>query len=110
MRSLPLLLCAVIAAPLAAQSTMILPNPQPTPANTNLPFSAGVGRYQQWFAASQTTQLAPEPVRIDQIQVLAGTLTSITTTLDLQVAMAHASPSGLLSSFDLNYVTPPVTV
>jgi hypothetical protein len=110
MRSVPLILCTVLAVPLAAQTTMILPSPQPLAANTSLPFSAGVGRYQQWFAASQTTQLAAEPIRIDQIEVLAGSATAITTTLDLQVAMAHASPSGLFATFDLNYVTPPVTV
>src|SRR5262245_38947686 len=110
MRSVPLILCTVLAAPVAAQTTMILPNPPPLVANTNLPFAAGVGRYQQWFAASQTTQLATEPIRIDQIEVLAGTATAIATTLDLQVAMAHAAPSGLVASFDLNYVGSPVTV
>ncbi len=108
MRTLAIL--AAFVAPLACQATVLLPNPQPLVANTNLPFSAGIGRYQQWFAPGQTIQLATTPVRIDQIQVIGGTASATTTTLDLQVAMAHAAPTGITSVFDQNYVTPAVTV
>lgn len=101
---------ALFAASLAAQATVTLPFPAPPVANTNLPFSAGVGRYQQWFAAIETANLATEPTRIDQIEILAGTAATITTTLDLQVAMSHAAGFGITSQFDANFLDTPVTV
>ncbi len=104
------ILAALLAASLGAQTTVLLPNPPTLAANTNLPLSAGIGRYQQWFAPNQVSLFGVEPTRLTQIDILAGTAATITTTLDLQVSVAHAAASGITSQFDQNLIGGAVTV
>lgn len=93
-----------LAAAVCAQ-TVTLPNPAPLAANTQLPLAAGIGRYQQWFSANQAiNNFGPVPIRVQSMTVLAGSVATITTTLDCEISMAHASPFGLASTFDSNYV------
>jgi hypothetical protein len=95
---------------LTAQTTVTLPTPPPLLANTNLPFASGIGRYQQWFSLAQVQNFGGEPIRIDQLQILAGTSAALPTTLDVEIAMAHAPGFGLNGNFDSNFVTPRVVV
>ncbi len=99
--------CAAVCA-----QTVTLPFPAPLAANTQIPLSAGIGRYQEWFSAAQAANLGAEPLRIQSLSVLAGASTSAapSTTLDIEVAMAHGNASGLSSAFDSNYATPRVIV
>ncbi|MEQ1631223.1 MAG: hypothetical protein ABL997_02545 [Planctomycetota bacterium] len=93
----------VLAAALSAQ-TVTLPFPAPLASNTQLPFAAGIGRYQQWFSPAQAGNFGGQPIRVQSLTVLAGTLASITTTLDCEISMCHAPSFGLNSTFDTNYV------
>ena len=96
-------LCASVFA-----QTVTLPFPAPTTANTQIPLSSGLGRYQVWYSPTQAANLGAEPLRIQSLSVLAGasTTSAPSTTLDIEVGMAHASPFGLLTTFDSNYQTP----
>lgn len=93
-----------LAAALCAQ-TVTLPAPAPLFSNLQLPVASGIGRYQQWFSAAQATaNFGSSPIRIQSLTILAGSSATITTTLDCEVSMCIASPLGLASTFDQNYV------
>lgn len=100
-------LCAAVCA-----QNVTLPFPAPLPANTQIPLSSGVGRYQEWFSAAQAGNFGAAPLRIQSLSVLAGSSTSAapSTSLDIEVALSHGAPSGLTSTFDNNYATPRVIV
>jgi hypothetical protein len=107
MRTLALL--AALSTPLAAQITFTLPSPPPTNTN-NLPFAIGPIRYQQWFSASQLTSAMGGPMRLTQVQFLAGAGTQVSTTLDMELAISHGSAFGLTGTFDSNFATPRTVV
>lgn len=104
------LAAALLTAAAALAQTVTLPTPPPLATNTQLPFSAGVGRYQQWFSAQQAAEFGGQPIRIQSLQVLAGSSATLSASLDCEISMAHAPAFGLNSTFDSNYVTPPVLV
>lgn len=100
-------LCSAVCA-----QAVTLPFPAPLPANTQIPLSSGIGRYQEWFSAAQAANFGAQPMRIQSLSVLAGasTASAPSTTLDIEVAMSHGSVSGLTSTFDNNFATPRVIV
>jgi hypothetical protein len=113
MHPLPgVLLVASLAAAATAQSTTFtLPSTLPLPQNTNVPFSAGIGRYQQWHPATEIATALSEPMRFERLEFLAGQgQTTLATTIDAEVALAHGFASGLTGSFAFNFAAPPVTV
>ena len=87
MRSI--LATAFLAAALAAQSTDItVPGASVTASNTNVPLSAGIGRYQQWYAANELTAALGQPMRFERLQFLAGSgATANATTIDCEVSI-----------------------
>ena len=99
----------VLAAAVSAQ-TVTLPVPAPLVSNTQLPFAAGVGRYQEWFSLAQAQNFGTEPIRLQSLTILAGTSATISTTLDCEISMCHAPVFGLNSTFDSNLVGPRVIV
>ena len=99
----------VLAAAVSAQ-TVTLPFPAPLVSNTQLPFAAGVGRYQEWFSLAQAQNFGTEPSRLQSLTILAGTSATISTTLDCEISMCHAPVFGLNSTFDSNLVGPRVIV
>ncbi|MGE3171422.1 MAG: hypothetical protein AB7O97_02275 [Planctomycetota bacterium] len=99
------ILLSALVAPLAAQ-TVTLPAPAFSTTNNDVPFASGIGRYQQWFSLAQLqANFGLEPIRIDRIQVLAGSSGALTTSIDLDVAMSHGPAFGVNSQFDSNLVS-----
>ena len=92
------LLAALLGALAVPAQTVTLPEPPPLLANSNLPYAAGIGRHQQWFSLGQVQQFGADPIRIDQLQILAGTTANLPTTVDVELAMAHAPAFGLNAS------------
>lgn len=104
---LTVLLCA---AALTAQTTHTTPNPA-TPANVDRPFGGGVGRYQQWYSAPSMAAGFLTPMRIEQIEIFAGSSqSSNATTIDMEVKVSHGRTLGLIGTFDSNFADVPVTV
>lgn len=102
----------VLGASMPAQlQTFTLPSSVLVTGNTNIPLSAGIGRFQQWFAGFELTAALSEPMRLQRLQFFAGSgQTSLATTLDVEVAVGHGRASGLIGTFDMNFVGPKVTV
>jgi len=76
-----------------------------------LPFTAGVGHYQQWHSGFSLQGQLTEPVRFTQMEFFAGSIqTSITTNIDLEVTLAHGSSAGMTGLFSLNLAADPVIV
>ena len=109
MRALAVLFALCTAA---VAQTVTLPFPASPFANTQIPLASGLGRYQEWFSAAQASNFGAEPLRVQSLSILAGASTSAapSTTLDIEVAMAHAPGFGLSTTFDSNYVTPRTVV
>ena len=101
-----------LAIPVVAQASTFQLPPTGTPANnSNLPFTAGIGHYQQWHSAFSLQGELSEPARFTQMEFFAGTMqTNITTSIDLEVQVGHGSISGMTGLFSLNFVDTPVTV
>jgi hypothetical protein len=105
-----LLATLLLTAAATAQFVATSPNPV-SPANLDRPFPGGIGRYQQWYAASEFLADFQTPVRIEQLEFFAGSSNSaIATTIDMEVSMAHANPLGLTGTFSSNFASPPVVV
>lgn len=101
----------VLLAAGAGAQTFVLPAPGPLEGNTNLPLSAGIGRYQQWHSAASVRASVTEPMRFERVSFFAGTgLSNISTTVDLAMYMGHGSVAGLFGTFDGNYTEPAVQV
>lgn len=105
-----LLLTSLFAAPAAAQVIVNAPN---VPAvNETRPFSTGLGRYQQWYNTNNFNAIS-EPMRFQQIELLAGTNNSGSPqplSITCEVRMGHGKFSGVFGTFDNNWGSPPVTV
>lgn len=101
-----------LALPAFAQATTFqLPPAGTPPNNSNLPFTAGIGHYQQWHSAFSLQNEISEPARFTQMEFFAGSMqSSITTSIDLEVMVGHGSISGMTGLFSLNFVDTPVTV
>lgn len=75
------------------------------------PLAGGVGRYQQWYAASDLDDYLPEPMRIDRVEFFAGSGPSaIATTIDCEILLGHGQTFGVTGSFDNNFASAPVVV
>lgn len=101
----------LFAAMASAQTLVTAPNP-PSPSNVDRPFAGGVGHYQQWYAA--WTLSGPNgfatPVRMDQIQFLAGlSQSSAATMIDMEVSISHGN-FGLTGTFTSNHSDTPLVV
>ncbi len=107
MRSISTLILAAVAG---AQNLVTLPLPAPGPADQTPPFASGVGHFQQWFPATQTVNFATEPVRIDQLQILAGSTSTGIAHIDMQVEMAHGPAFAPSSTFASNLLAPSTVV
>lgn len=107
-----LLVPAVLVDRAAAQTTTFtLPTSALVTGNTNVPLSAGIGRYQQWFSAAELTASLTEPMRIQRLQFFAGSgQTANATTLDAEVSIGHGFGFGLSGLFDNNFDGPKLTV
>ena len=100
----------LLAVSLAAQTVHTTPNPI-SPADVDRPFGGGTGRYQQWYSAASMAAGFLTPMRIEQIELFAGSSqSSNATTIDMAVKMSHGRSLGLIGTFDTNYVDAPVTV
>lgn len=97
-----------LAAIAAAQSTdFTVPGAAVTASNTNVPLSAGIGRYQQWYAASDLTAALGQPMRFERLQFLAGSgATANATTIDCEVAIGLGYGFGVTGAFDSNFAAP----
>jgi len=107
------LLCAtLLAAAAAAQSQTFTVPPLTLPQNnTNLPISAGIGRYQQWYAAGDLQASLTQPMRFERLALLAGSgQTTIATTIDAEVAIGHGFAGGLTGQFESNFSQPKTIV
>lgn len=102
----------LLAISVAAQASTFQLPPVGTPVNnSNLPFSAGIGHYQQWHSAFSVQGQLTEPARFTQMEFFAGTQqNNLTTTIDLEVRVGHGSISGMTGLFSMNFVDTPVTV
>lgn len=90
----------------AQTQTFTLPSGVLTTANTNVPLSSGIGRYQQWFAANQITAALGRPMRFESMQFLAGTVATLATSIDCEVAIGLGNGSGMTGAFDSNFAAP----
>jgi len=104
--ALPLLLACAAALPgaLAAQATFTLPTSLSTTSN-NVPLGVGQCRYQQWFSAAEWVANQADPGRVDRVTVFAGPMAATTTTVDVQIFMAHAFAFGITGGFDTNVLS-----
>jgi hypothetical protein len=96
----------------AQNQNFVLPT-QGLVTNNNIPFAAGIARYQQWYSQSDVVAgLAGVslngPLRFLEVDFLPGTGTLTATTLDLEVRIAHASLTGLSGTFDGDLLAPVV--
>jgi hypothetical protein len=107
-----LLYALFLAAAASAQSQTFTVPPLTLPhANTNLPISAGIGRYQQWYAASDLQAALTQPMRFERLQLLAGSgQTTNSTTIDAEVAIGHGFTGGLTGQFESNFLQPKTIV
>jgi hypothetical protein len=104
---LPLLLVAASAAAQQVQVTA----PNILVANVDRPFAGGVGRYQQWYAPASLQGAVLSPMRLEQLEFLAGTApTSQAAQIDCEILIAHGRSFGVTGQFDANYDGPPVLV
>lgn len=106
------LLSCLLAAAASAQAVVVdAPNIAST-TNLDLPFSGGLGRYQQWYSANPTlTGAIAEPMRIQQVQFLCGTNNGPApqpVTVNCEVLIGHGKFFGLFGNFDSNWDEPPV--
>lgn len=105
-----LLAALLLTAAAAAQFEVVTPNPL-SPANLDRPFPGGIGRYQQWYAASEFLTGFQTPVRIERMEFFAGSSNSANaTSIDMEVSMAHGNSLGLTGTFSSNFASPPVVV
>lgn len=106
------LTCCLLAAAAGAQTIVDVPT-VPTSQNTDLPFAAGVGRYQQWYSPSAPAFGAiTEPMRIQSLQFFAGSGNAgapSPLSVDIEVLMGHGKFS-FFGTFDNNWAEAPVTV
>ncbi len=99
----------LVAASAFAQTTVLVP--PGSLGNVNLPWAAGIGRYQQWYSAPSMQGDILEPMRITRAEFFAGSIsTSNATTISCEVLMGHGFGQGLTATFDNNYATAPVVV
>lgn len=106
-------LCSLLLAALAAAQTFATVPPVQTFQNVDRPLAGGIGRYQQWFSALSLQGFLPEPMRLQQLELFAGSsLTSNATTIDCEILLGHGNASGVTGTFDSNYApgTSPVVV
>lgn len=104
---LPLLLVAASAAAQQVQVTA----PNVLVANVDRPFAGGVGRYQQWYAPASLQGAVQQPMRLEQLEFLAGTApSSQAAQIDCEVLVAHGRSFGVTGQFDTNYDSVPVLV
>src|SRR5688572_13755349 len=95
MRLITLLATAVASASAVAQNQNFLLPIQGLPANNNIPFAAGIARYQQWYSqADVVAGLAgvglTGPLRFLQVDFLPNGGQTTVTTLDMEMKIAHA--------------------
>jgi len=104
------LCCTLLAASAAAQTFVTVPNVT-TFQNVDRPLAGGIGRYQQWFSAQSLLAILLGPMRLQQIELFAGSsLTSNMTTIDCEILLGHGNLFGVTGAFDNNYASPPVLV
>jgi hypothetical protein len=100
----------VLAAAAMAQQVQVTA-PNVLVANVDRPFAGGVGRYQQWYSPASLQGAVALPMRLEQLDFLAGTTpTSQPAQVDCEILVAHGKSFGLTGQFDFNYDTPPVLV
>ena len=105
-----LLLAALLGAGLAAQTVATVPVVT-TFQDLDRPFPGGIGRYQQWYSAPSLQNTITEPMRIQQVQFLAGSSqTSNAVLIDCDVLLGHGQTFGVTGSFANNFATTPVIV
>lgn len=115
MRLISLLAIAVASASAVAQNQNFVLPIQGLAATNNIPFAAGIGRYQQWYSQAEVVAGLggvglTGPLRFLQVDFLAGTGQQTATTLDMEVRIAHAAVTGLSNSFDNDMQPPVVTI
>lgn len=105
-----LLSCSFLALGVAAQLPVQVPAVT-TFQNVDRPFPGGVGRYQEWYSAQSLQAIMAEPMRLQQVEFLAGTApTSNATLIDCEILLGHGFASGVTGTFDNNFASPPVVV
>ena len=105
-----LLPALLLTATAAAQVEVDVPNVF-SPTNQDIPLSAGIGRYQQWFNANQLAAGISEPMRFQQIDFLAGFNGGAQQAeLTLQVLVGHGKFSQVSGMFDSNWADTPTVV
>ena len=90
----------LFAAGLAAQTlqTIRLPNATPTSGESAIPLASSPSRYQQWYSANDLRLGARTPMRIRSLAFLASNVLQNGSTVDIEIRMAHLSPSQSPSS------------
>ncbi|MFK7740829.1 MAG: hypothetical protein AB8H80_10955 [Planctomycetota bacterium] len=107
-----LLTTCLFAAAVGAQTLVTVPD-APSIQNQVQPMAQGVGRYQQWYNPQSPGFAAiTEPMRIQEIQFLAGTGNGAApqpASATVEVLIGHGKGS-FFGIFDNNWDEPPVTV
>jgi len=103
-----LLLLSLFACSATAQITATAPV-LPGPTSQDIPVATGIGRYQQWYRATQLTGTITEPVRMTQIQFLsAGIPGALPAELDVELLIGHGKLSQVTGTFSNNFDGPSV--
>ncbi|HEX5050486.1 MAG TPA: hypothetical protein VFZ65_01820 [Planctomycetota bacterium] len=104
-----LLLSSLLVSAVSGQVIIVTVPPIGSPQNVDRPWPGGIGRYQQWYSAASLQANLPEPMRLQQIQFMAGTgLNSTPAMINCEILIGNGKFSGVTGQFDTNWDTAPI--